>query len=212
VRGSEPLVVENDRVLVVPDPPGETPRVLDCRLVHLDMGTGHLILTPEDPNQPLMHAVDASVLVLVVRPGEPLFARACSVEAHVAKARWMVLYATADWQRIERRLVERTAVRLPAEGYRYMQTGGGVAVRGSIRDLSMTGFCFEAQMPVGLGELVVLNVQLSDAEVLRLRGQAVRIVRPQSSPSGQWEAGCQFWGVSQADQERVARLIQRLRA
>jgi PilZ domain-containing protein len=130
----------------------------------------------------------------------------------VAKARWMILYATADWQRIERRLVERTVVRLPAQGYRYMQTSGGLAVRGSIRDLSMTGFRFESEVPVGLGELVVLNVQLSEAEVLRLRGQVVRIVRPESSSSGQWEAGCQFWGVSLADQERIARLIHRSRA
>jgi hypothetical protein len=205
---AEPSLTELDRVLLVPDPPGDTPRVAECRLVHLDATAGRLIVTPEHPNDPLTYAIDAAVLVLSVRPTEPVFARRCYVEAQVSAARWLILCATAGWQRLERRLLERAVVGLPAQGDRYLQNGRALAIHGTVRDLSMTGFSFEGEMPVGLGELVMLNVQLSDTEVLRLRGQAVRIVHPRSRPDGLWQAGCQFWGTPLADQERIARLIE----
>ncbi len=118
------------------------------------------------------------------------------------------LYPTAPWRRIERRLAERTIVMLPAEGYRYLTTGGGLAVRGIVRDLSMTGFGFDSDARVGLGELLVLNITLSDGEVIRIRGQAVRVVRSPNDSRVSWQIGCQFWGVPLADQGRIARLIE----
>jgi hypothetical protein len=207
VSSSEPVLVETDRVLLVPDPPGATPRLAECRLVHLDAPSERLVVTPMDANEPLTAVIHDAVLVLVVRPDAPVFARSCCVEARLEDARWLVLYPTAEWRRLERRLVERTVVTVPAEGRRYMRTGGGLAVRGTVRDLSMTGFRFECDMAAALGDLLVLDVRAPGDEVLHLRGQVVRIVHPQSSPRALWEAGCQFWGVPLADQERIARFV-----
>ena len=204
---ARPSLLESDRVLIVPDPPGLTPRLAECRLVHLDPTSERLVVTPIDADEPLSPVIDAAVLVLVIRPGEPLFARSCCVEARIEAARWLVLVPTGTWQQLERRLVERTIVTLPAEGHRYITTGGGLAVRGIVRDLSMTGFCFESEMSLALGELLVLDARPPGDEVLRIRGQVVRIVRPQSNPHGLWLAGCQFWGVLLADQERIARFV-----
>lgn len=202
-----PRLLEADRVLLVPDPPGAAPRLAECRLVHLDPTSERMVVTPIDANEPLTAVIDAAVLVLVVRPGEPLFARSCCVEARLEAARWVVLVPTGTWQRLERRLVERTIVTVPAEGHRYMTTGGGVAVRGTVRDLSMTGFCFESEMSLALGELLLLEARPPGDEMLRIRGQVVRIVRPQSGPTGLWQAGCQFWGVPLVDQERIALVV-----
>src|SRR5206468_2728894 len=123
----------------------------------LDPTSERLVVTPIAATEILTAVIDAAVLVLVVRLGEPLFARSCCVEARLEAARWLVLVPTGAWQRLERRLVERTIVALPAEGHRYITTGGGLAVRGTVRDLSMTGFCFESEMSLALGDLLVLH-------------------------------------------------------
>src|SRR5205085_8375462 len=103
-----PSLLEADRVLLVPDPPGAAPRLAECCLVHLDPPSERMVVTPIDANEPLTAVIDAAVLVLVVRPGEPLFARPCCVEARLEAARWVVLVPTGTWQRLQRRLVERT--------------------------------------------------------------------------------------------------------
>ena len=62
-------------------------------------------------------------------------------------------------------------------------------------------------MSLALGELLVLEARPPGDEILRIRGQVVRIVRPQSNPNGLWQAGCQFWGVPLVDQERIALIV-----
>jgi hypothetical protein len=191
-----PRLSDAARVLLVPDPPGGSPRLAECRLVYLDEATGRLIVTSADANEPLAAVIEAPLLILVVRPGEGVFARPCLVEASLVAAGWLILYPTAPWRRIERRLAERAVVMLPAEGYRYMTSGGGLAVRGVVRNLSTTGFLFDTDARVGLGELVVLNITLSDAEVIRIRGQSVRIASPAPNTGGSLERGLPVLGRS----------------
>jgi PilZ domain len=207
VELDSPSLNEGDRVVVVPQPPGAAPRLAECRLVHVDEATGRLIVTPAEADTPLSASEDAALLVLVIRPGEPVLARPCEVEARLEGARWLLLLPTGDWRRIERRVVERAVVSLPARGHRYFSGGGAIEVRGRVRDISMTGFAFEGEA-VALGELLVLEISLPTGEVIRVRGQAVRIVRPQVNASGLWLAGCQFWGLSPDAQERIARLVE----
>jgi hypothetical protein len=41
-----PSLLEADRVLLVPDPPGAAPRLAECRLVSLDLTSERMVVTP----------------------------------------------------------------------------------------------------------------------------------------------------------------------
>ena len=204
-----PALAEGGRVFLTADPPRDPPHLLESRLVHLDEPSGRLIVASPDGSHAstsLDAAVGASLLVLVARPGEALFARPCVVEAQLAAAGWLLLYPTAAWRPIERRRTGRTSIVLPVVGYRYPATGGGLPIRGVVRDLSMSGFLLESARRVGLGDLLVLTMPLPDGPI-QLRGLVVR-VHP-SDPPGAWWAGCHFEALTPTEEARLSRLVDR---
>lgn len=218
---THPAVRLDQRVVLWPDPlsgPAEPlPRLGVVR--DIDEETGRIVVDIATTGLDGTGQLGSRVVLFAALAGNGIYYRHCDVDVQQSATAGgsltsgILLGASDDWRRIERRQAERASVSIAlGELQHYPASGGFRRVRAIIRNISTSGLLLETNQPLEVDDRLELAVPLTDGKAaLRVR---VRVVRALVSPasSNVWFAGCRFEGLKEDEQKRISLAMPRLPA
>jgi hypothetical protein len=218
---THPGVRSQQDVVLWPDPVSATyePRPIVGVVRAIDEETGRILIEVPTIAHDAVKGISSRVVLLAALSGNGLYYRHCDVDLHQSPAAdssvvpVILLSATDDWRRIERRQADRASVSIPlGELQHYPASGGFRRLTATIRNISTSGLLLETNQRLDVDDRLELAIPLMDGQpALRVRARVVRaLVSPASS--NVWFAGCRFEGLHEQDQARISLAMPRLPA
>ena len=186
---------------------------------NIDEETGRIVVDVRTNGLAPVSQLGSRVVLFAAMAGNGIYYRHCDVDvqrsatAGASLASGILLGATDDWRRIERRQAERASVSIAlGELQHYPASGGFRRVRATIRNISTSGLLLETNQPLAADDRLELAIPLTDGKPsLRVRARVVRaLVSPANS--NVWFAGCRLEGLREDEQKRISLALPHLPA
>ena len=208
---TRPEVRTGQYVVLWPEPVSATSdRPIIGAVRSLDEETGRIVVEIPTIRRDAVSQLGANVVLMAAQTGSGIYCRHCELEpqrplaAHGSPSTAVVLSASDEWSRIERRQAERANVAITISGAkRYPAAGGFRTMPAIIRNISTSGLLLETEHPVEIHDRLELIIPLSDGKPpLATRARVVRALISPTRP-GVCFAGCRFEGLHPTEQSRI---------
>jgi|ERR1051326_51731 hypothetical protein len=216
---THPGVRTGQDVVLWPDPvsTGDELRPIVGVVQETDEETGRTFVEFPGAGLDVVRQLGSHVVLMAARTGNGIYYRHCeadlqhSPDGEAPLMPGILLSATDDWRRIERRQAERANVSIAlGELQHYPAAGGFRRLKATIRNVSVSGLLLETNQRLEVDDRLQLAIALADGQpALRVRA---RVVRALASPanSSVWFAGCRFERLDPSDQKRISLAMPNL--
>jgi PilZ domain-containing protein len=218
---THPGVHPEQEVVVWTDPVSASyePRPIVGVVRNIDEETGRILVDVRTNGGDAASQLGARIVLMAARVSNGIYYRHCDVDFQgspapdTSLASGVLLSATDEWRRIERRQAERASVSIALGELQYYPASGGFRrLTATIRNISTSGLLLETSQRLDVDDRLELSIPLLDGKPsLRVRARVVRaLVSPASSSV--WFAGCRFESLHETEQKRISSAMPRLPA